>query len=62
MQNLKELVCTICESITNLNVELTNKRNSSKLMNHNTDQIYQNHNKDNEYIPEQDYINSCQVI
>ena len=62
MQAMKELVCTICESITNLNVELTNKRNSSKLMNHNTNHKYQSHNEDNEYVLENDYTKSCQVI
>jgi len=62
MQAMKELVCTICESVTDLNVELTIKRNSSKLMNHNTNHRYQNHNEGNEYLPENDYIKSCQEM
>ena len=62
MQTMKELVCTICESVTNLNVELTIKRNSSKSINHNSNHKYQTHYEDDEYTPEKDYIKSCQVI
>merc|ERR1711879_855872 len=52
MQTMKELVCTICESVTNLNVESTIKRNSSKSIKHNLNHKYQTHNEDNEYTPE----------
>lgn len=62
MQTMKELVCTICESVTNLNVELTIKRNSSKSMNYSLNRKYQTHKKDSEYTSEKDYIKSCQVI
>ena len=62
MQTMKELVCTICESVTNLHVELTIKRNSSKSINHNLNQKYQTNKEDNEHTPEKDYIKSCQVI
>ena len=62
MQAMKELVCTICESVTNLNVESTITRNSSKSLNHRLNHKYQTHNEDNEYTPEKDYIRSCQVI
>ena len=58
---MKELVCTICESVTHLNLDYAIKRNLSEQINNFGEDKYPKHGDNSKYASENDYIQSCQV-
>ena len=63
MQTMKELVCTICESVTNINADFAIRKNNSEVLNKSGDYTnsYKFDGAHNKYTSENDYITSCQV-
>ena len=59
MQAMKELVCTICESV--INSDFAIKRNYSDQHNNIVFNEYSNRVDDNKFISYNDYTQSCQV-
>ena len=59
MQAMKELVCTICESVTN--PEFAIRRNYSEENNNISFNEYSNREDDNKFVFYNEYIQSCQV-
>ena len=59
MQAMKELVCTICESVTNS--EFAIRRNYSEQNNNIVFNEYSNREDNNKFVSYNDYIQSCQV-
>ena len=59
MQAMKELVCTICESISNS--EFAIRRNYSEPNNNIAFNEYSNREDNNKFASYNDYIQSCQV-
>ena len=60
MQAMKELVCTICESVTNS--EFVLRRNYSEQNSNIQFDEYSNHDDNNKFVYYNDYIQSCQVL